>query len=58
MTITDLFTVLGSAAGVAVLAVMALTPSLLDLPQRRRTPAVEVIVPEPRGPSERLVPTP
>jgi hypothetical protein len=34
MTITDLLTVLGSAAGIAVLAVMALAPALLDLPQR------------------------
>lgn len=36
--ITHLLTVLGAAAGVAVLALMALAPTLLDLPQRRRPP--------------------
>jgi hypothetical protein len=53
MTITDLFTVLGSAAGIAVLAVMALAPTLLDLPQRRpRQSGVEVSVPQPRRPAD------
>ncbi|MBW0133498.1 hypothetical protein [Pseudonocardia abyssalis] len=37
---TNLVTVLGSAGGVALLAVMAIVPLLLDLPRRRPTPVV------------------
>lgn len=32
---TNLLTLLGSAGGLALLAVMAVVPLLLDLPQRR-----------------------
>jgi hypothetical protein len=43
MTITELLTLLGSAAGIAVLALMAVAPALLDLPQRRRRSASDPV---------------
>ncbi|GAA3230470.1 hypothetical protein GCM10017691_23420 [Pseudonocardia petroleophila] len=55
---TDLLAVLGPAGGVAVLAVMAIVPLLLDLPQRRRAPVPELVVPRQRTahPERRAVP--
>ena len=56
MTITDFITVLGSVAGVALLAVMATVPLLLDLPLGRPEPAtraepVAPAIPQQRGPT-------
>jgi hypothetical protein len=55
MTFTDLLTVTGSAAGLAVLLAMALAPALLDLPPRRRPADHEVSIPQPRRPADQLV---
>jgi hypothetical protein len=58
MTITDILTVLGSAAGLAVLLVMALAPALLDLPQRprpERAVAVAAIPAQRTAPAQRPV---
>lgn len=55
MTISDVFTVLGAGAGILVLALMAATPLLFRLPQRKPRVALspvrlqDVRIPAQRG---------
>lgn len=54
MTISDVFTVLGAGAGILVLALMAATPLLLRLPQRKpRVAATPVRLQDVRIPAQR-----
>ncbi|SHK06242.1 hypothetical protein SAMN05443637_102215 [Pseudonocardia thermophila] len=70
MTISDLLTVIGATAGVAVLVVMAAVPLLLALPlpgDRRaagetaaadRSPALHLLIPAQRTAAEGVAPRP
>lgn len=54
MTISEFFTVLGAGAGILVLALMATTPLLFMLPQRKpRVPASPVRLQDLRIPAQR-----